>query len=155
MNIEEWKKLLRIDPNNIDEELIQQPVVFEEISEAYILAAAKRDLAKENLANVEASLDLNLRETVSKFTETKIKNLVLTDPKYQEAMTKYLDLKLEAEKLSILKDSFFQRHSLLKELSRQIIARMAGVPYINETYRQYDQQKQKINAIRNKRNIAG
>ena len=59
--LDELKEQLAIDKGVLDDEVIRQPVLFYAISEQLTDASAERDAAKEELANVDADLDINWR----------------------------------------------------------------------------------------------
>ena len=115
---EELAQNLRIDKHSLDDEVIQQPSLFYEVSEQYIRAAAERDQLKEELANVDAKLDAEVRSTLGdvKATEGKIKSRVQIDPKHAAAFDAWLVAKEQADRLGVLKDAFQQRSYMLRDL---------------------------------------
>lgn len=118
--IDELKTYLKIDRNRLDEELEEQPMLLFQISEAYVQAAAQRDMLKEALATVDAKLDRKGREELDKredkVTETMVKNYVQTHKDHETATRSFLGAKGEAELLFALKDAFVSRGFMLRDL---------------------------------------
>ena len=108
--IDELREYLKIDKNRLDEELEEQPMLLFKISEAYVQAAAERDMLKEALATTDAKLDKKAREVLGrseeKVTEAMVKNYVQTGKDHETATRAYLEAKQQAELLSALKDAF-------------------------------------------------
>lgn len=124
--INEFKKYLEIDRNALDEELAHQPQLFFTVSEAYVEAAAMRDELKEKLATTDAELDnlvrIDLEQSQSKVTEAIVKNAIQSHPAHKAASDAYLAAKKEADVLLAMKDSFYQRASMIRDLSSLYIA---------------------------------
>lgn len=123
---EEWRKALRIDRNNLDEELEQQPSLFYEVAEACARARSLLDEAHDNVDIVEAELDANIRreaaESDERTTEKAIRAQIHAHPDRVEANEKFLQLKQRTEELDQLRDSFRQRGYMLRELVALFIA---------------------------------
>jgi hypothetical protein len=118
VDIDEFKKYLAIDKQALDDEVMQQPALFFEVSEAYAQAVAERDALKEELNAIDAKVFVYQRGGDPKATDTAIKSRVAVDPKHQKAFTEWLEAKEHADRLAALKDSFFQRSEMLKTLGR-------------------------------------
>lgn len=120
IDIEEFKRYLKIDKHALDKELEQQPMLFFKVSEAFIEAASERDMLKEQLATVDAKLDSKVRKDYDmadeKYTEAMVKNVVQTDRKHEDAATKYFDAKRQADLLFALKEAFQSRAYMLKDM---------------------------------------
>lgn len=116
INLNELKKTLSIDKYALDEELIRQPSLFFDVSEAYVEALALRDTKKEELATVDAELDAEVRLGNEKITEAKVKSLVQAHPKHEEAFISFNEAKLQADRLGALKEAFSTRAYLLRDL---------------------------------------
>ena len=119
-SLAELQESLAIDKSVLDDEVIRQPVLFYEISEQLTDAIAERDGAKENLAAVDAELDVEGRKKLSKAsaktTEKMFGNYVQTHPDHEDAFNKWLDAKTRADKLLALKEAFSQRSYMLRDL---------------------------------------
>lgn len=119
IDLVEFRKYLQINKHALDDELIQQPSLFYEVSEAYVQAAAERDAAKEALACADAKIDgiIRDRESDNKITETMVKNEVTLHPSHIKAFSSWLDAKLLADQLQAMKEAFQQRSYMLKDLA--------------------------------------
>jgi len=119
IDLEEFRGYLLIDKNALDQELVQQPSLFEKVGDAFAEAIAEKDAAKEELANVDARLDGMIRKSAAdkRVTDTAIKNRIQAHSKHQGAFAKYLTAKMRADKLGALKESFHQRSYMLRELA--------------------------------------
>jgi len=120
IDIDEFRNYLKIDKHALDQELEEQPMLFFKISEAYIEAAAERDMLKEQMATVDAKLDSKVRQAFDtadeKYTEAMVKNSVQTDKKHEDAVTKYFEAKKQADLLLALKEAFQSRAYMLKDM---------------------------------------
>ena len=120
MELDKLKSLLAIDKASLDDEVSKQPMLFFEVSEAYIEAMAERDACKEELASVDAGLDSKVRKKLEKasekITEPMVKNAIQIDKEHQEAFDTYMEAKIKADKLSVLKEAFDQRRSMLSSM---------------------------------------
>lgn len=118
MKIEEFRQYLTIDKLALDDEVVRQPSLFYEVSEAYVEAVAVRDDCKEALASVDAELDSSVRKALgdSKATEGNIKSQIQSHKKHKTAFDQYITAKEEADKLQALKEAFQQRSYMLRDL---------------------------------------
>jgi hypothetical protein len=117
-DIDEFRKYLKIDKQALDDEVMQQPALFFEVSEAYVQAVAERDALKEELAVTDADLYQAVKGSNEKSTDTFIKSKVQAASDHQKAFTEWLEAKEYADRLGALKDAFFQRSEMLKALGR-------------------------------------
>lgn len=117
-DIDEFRRYLKIDKHALDQELEEQPMLFFKISEAFVKAAAERDMLKEQLATTDAQLDAVAREGFAdqKYTEAMVKNEVQTDKKHDTAMLKFLRAKEHADLLQALKEAFQTRSYMIRDL---------------------------------------
>jgi len=118
VDIDEFENYLAIDKQALDDEVMQQPALFFQVSEAYAQAIAERDALKEELAGIDAGLYHTIKAKNEKSTDTFIKSKVQITADHQKAFTEYLEAKEHADKLGHLKDAFFQRSEMLKALGR-------------------------------------
>ena len=116
IDIAELRTYLQIDKLALDDEVVRQPSLFYEVSEAYAEAAAERDMLKEHLAGIDAELDKRFRKEGEKATEGKIKAQIQSYKAHQEAFDEWLEAKKQADKLQALKDAFQQRSYMLRDL---------------------------------------
>lgn len=118
MNYEEE---IKIDPDSLDVEWLEQPVLFMKYSRH--LAQMRRDVdeAKQNIDIVKAESDRKIREDpeaygITKVTEGSIASAVLTEDAYQEAQKNYLDVKYEMDMAQGAVNAFSQRKDALENL---------------------------------------
>lgn len=118
VDIDEFRKYLKIDKQALDDEVMQQPALYFQVSEAYAIAVAERDALKEEVAMVDASLYGKYRKSDPKATDTAIKSRISIEDGHQRAFSEYIEAKEYADKLGALKDAFNQRSEMLKALGR-------------------------------------
>lgn len=118
IDLEEFKGYLKIDKEALDNELVEQPMLFYKISQAFVMAAAQRDLLKEKLTETDAVLDTEVREALGdeKYTEAVVKNEVTKDKKHKAAFNDWLRAKTDADLFLALKESFSSRAYMLRDL---------------------------------------
>lgn len=116
-DIDEMRSYLAIDKHALDDAVIQNPVLFDRVAEAYAEATAERDALKEELATVDAQLDGSLRLKNTTATEGKVKALIQAHPQHQKAFTEWLEAKEYADKLGVLKEAFKDRSHMLRTLA--------------------------------------
>lgn len=124
--VESFKKELHIDKNSLDKALETQAAIYFQISEEYALAVSRRDEAYENIKQVDAQLNVSLRKELEddgkKVTEALVSSAVMQHKDHNAAVENHLQLKLDADILSALKESFHQRSYMLREMIELYIA---------------------------------
>ncbi len=111
------QQYLKIEKDELDEELIHQASLLHAASEAYEVACSERDDAKEALATADALLDAAWRKKLGeKTTEGNIKGHVQSDPQHAVAYEDYATKRLEAGKAKALKDAFSDKSDNIREL---------------------------------------
>ncbi len=118
VDIDEFRRYLAIDKQALDDEVMKQPALYYEVSEAYAQAVAERDVLKEELAVTDARLYGSNRKADAKATDTAIKSRINIESSHQQAFSEYVEAKEYADKLGALKDAFNQRSEMLKALGR-------------------------------------
>lgn len=120
MDLDDAKEKLIIEKNLLDDELINQPILYQEVAEQYALAISRRDAANENVKRVDADLYKRIREAAAvegtKVTEAMIQSEILTHPEHIEAYDAYLECKKQADLWATLKDSYSQRSYAIRDL---------------------------------------
>lgn len=115
-----YRASLAIDPDRLDDCLVEQPELYSHVAEAYAIAVSVRDEAKLELEEAAADLDRQLRIAAVKkeerVTDKTIEKWITTMPKIKELTRKFLDTKKEADLWGALEKSYNQRLSALKEL---------------------------------------
>jgi len=119
--MEDYTKYLKIDKDNLDEECINQPVLYDEyasqvpdlIHEMEIckieMEELRADLYKENVTNA-------LKAGDKKPTEKAIENQIILDKNFQTAQDDYYEAKKKAEKSRVVRDAFMQRKEMIRGL---------------------------------------
>lgn len=117
---EELEFSLKIDPDDLDTCLVDQPGYFYHVAEQVAHANARRDTIKLELEEKTADLDKEVRKNAlnaeEKVTEGGIQNRLRTMPAIQTLQRKYLDAKTEADRWAALKEAYQQRSFMLREL---------------------------------------
>ncbi len=120
VDLEEFRQHLTINKDSLDEDITVQSDLFFRVSEAYAFACSRRDAAKENIKQVDAQMDLNIRAEAAedgvKVTETKVFSLVAASDEHLEAASEHLDCIEEVNIFGSLKEAFSQRSYMLREL---------------------------------------
>lgn len=124
--MDDYKKDLQIDRNNLDEECIRQPVLFDIHAQDLIPLYKERDTLELQIELLSAQLDGVIRESASveskKLTEPKIKNEIMNNEQYQKLNNKYLLLCASVKSKEAIRDAFQQRRDMLKLLVELYIA---------------------------------
>ena len=143
---------LLINKSELDEELVKQAALFYSASESYVDAAAMRDTKKEELATVDAELDAEMRLGNEKVTEARIKSMIQTHPRHQEAFVAYNEAKLLADRAGVLKEAWHQRSFMLRELVEIHMSSFYMPDAIKSTASElaYERQRESVARARNK-----
>lgn len=125
-SIEELRSCLKIDQNNLDTEISQQPVLYDQVSESAAMSRSRLDHAKDSIETIEAEISVQIRSDAEKedekLTESGIKVMIIGDKDRKKAVATYLGLKHETELWDKLENSFRNRGYMLRELSSLFIA---------------------------------
>lgn len=125
-DLEQYRGYLRIDRDDLDTSLMEQPEMFHHVANAFVEASARRDEAKLELEELLAELDQSVRAKAlqddEKLTETALQNRLREMPRVQEAQRRCLATRKEADRWVALKESFQQRSFMLRELVHKLIA---------------------------------
>ena len=122
--VEEFRTHLLIDQHNLDSELVHQPTLYNEVAKALAHAESRRDQLSEKLKVVDAHLytdwKTELEEAAGdgkRITDTAIANAIQQDSNHEKARSKYLSAKEEAAVLLAMKEAFYQRSYMLRDLA--------------------------------------
>jgi hypothetical protein len=111
---------LRIDPDDLDACLVEQPGLFYEVAESVSVANSQRDAIKLELEEAQAELDQQFRrkalEEDVKVTETMLQNQIRTTPRIKQLQRDYLESRTRADNRLALKEAYHQRSFMLREL---------------------------------------
>lgn len=120
MDLKNLQDSLLINQNALDYEIMHQAQTYNEIGIATVEAKSEADALYEAYKNTDATLNISVREELTalgtKFTEAIVAAKVATHPDHVTAYQDYLNAKLVADKLSVLKDAYSQRSSMLRDL---------------------------------------
>jgi hypothetical protein len=119
---------LRIDEHELDKECQRHPELFQAVADELTFALSRRDEAKAILAEVEASVELDMRKKgrTEKLTNPEVAAMVCIDQRVRDAKRQHLRLAHEAARLSALKESFEQRSYQLKQMTQLYLASYFG-----------------------------
>ena len=111
---------LKIDEHALDIALREHPDLFYQVATELALAISNRDEAKQDLDEVEAEVDIELRNAAAisgeKTTETQIQSNKKISKKVKSANDKFLAERLNAAKWTALKEAYESRSYALSKL---------------------------------------
>jgi hypothetical protein len=118
---------LFIDKNALDDELVEQPQLFMEVSALLAKAISRRDLAREEQKQIDARLDPEIRSRLGEEKEGRITNAMIeaeleAHPDHIAAREAYKKASAEVAKLEGLQEAFRQRSFMLRELVSLYVA---------------------------------
>jgi hypothetical protein len=120
MEIEEARKYLAIDRDDLDSCLEQQPELYHSVALSYEQAVSARDLAKLELEEAQAEIGAEMRTRASdnkeRLTEGALDQYVTTHPRVQKLERALLKAKGSTGEWSALKEAFQQRSFMLREI---------------------------------------
>jgi len=124
--LSEFRGQLSIDPDNLEQECVMQPLLFCQIGELAAEARADAKKAKEHVEYVKARLKGEMRTNpktygLDKVTDKAIEAAVQAHPDTQEAIRDYIESNRAADALSILQTSADQRRAMLKNLVELLV----------------------------------
>jgi hypothetical protein len=156
---ERLEAAITIDRDALDDELVMQPQLLWQVSEAYTDAVSRADQAKEALAVSQSKVSLRIRRDLSRKGEKATENIITakinTDEEYQAAIEEHLTAKNEAEKLRGLKEAYLQRGFVLKDLCALYVAGYFGETTVRganvETVRRDEYARNRVQLAKNRR----
>lgn len=117
---------LRIDTDDLDGCLVEQPDHYYKAALAHAEAVGRRDAAKLALEGLEAQIDGEVRADYDardeKVTEARIHKEIRDDTRYKDAKRRHLELSTDVDRLLALKEAFQQRSFMLRELVTLTVA---------------------------------
>jgi hypothetical protein len=151
---------LRLDENDLNIEIVQQPGMFQKVADRYALAKSQRDQAKDDLKTVEAQTSLDIRREKAdkgeKTTEAELGQLVQVSPERRAAFRRYINAEQLAAQLEGLVESWRSRGWMIKELCNlktSAYDQQSSVSSPTADYRnqQYDSNRAKLATGREER----
>lgn len=111
---------LAIDQHGLDIALREHPDLFYKVASELALAISNRDEAKQDVDDIEAVVDMELRRAASisedKVTEKAIESNKRADKRVVSANDKFLEARFEAAKWAALKEAYESRSYALSKL---------------------------------------
>lgn len=108
---------LKIDRDQLDREIAEQPELFNKVAREYAMAVSKRDDAKAKVKLTRAEAFTEVRERNPKATMDAVNALVEQDETYLRAVQLHIDLCLVADQLEADRDALQERGFMLKTLA--------------------------------------
>ena len=114
------KRLLKIDPLNLNNEIAEHPVVLQEIGEKVMKLRSEKDTLELKLETTEATIAQEIRNVggEKKLTEAAIKEMVLADPRRHALMEDYLQICEDYNIWNALYGAFQSRGYMLRDLAQ-------------------------------------
>ncbi len=126
--LEEYREKEHIDTNDLGEELINQVVLFDAVADKCARAIAAKDTAEAEVKRIYAALSKEIRSMFDKITEAKLDSEILVRVEYVEALKQAIDVKYQANRWITVKESFYQRASMLTKLVDYLRTTYQGMP---------------------------
>jgi len=141
--------LLKIDRDQLDEELIAQAQHFWHVAEAHERAVSQQDEKKLDLEITEVELDKEVREQMAadgeRVTEKQVEASVKREDEYYKANQAYISAKAEAGRWSALREAYRHRRDMLIELSKKSQQRrydeLTGAGEVREARTRYEDRR--------------
>lgn len=133
--LQQAKNGLQIDSDDLDSAIINQSVLFYNVSQELVAAKENRDKLKDALDRIEAELSSDFRiellENKEKVTEARLKELVINDTEFQHARSNYLKARNLVDSWESMKEAYSQRSFMIRELAHLWAANYYGDPSIS------------------------
>lgn len=117
--IKDYEKALLVDEHALNEELQHQPDLFYRVSKLLLNAISERDAAKQDLVELEARVDAEIRKDASvsgeRVTEKEVESQKKLNPKVTKAIRDLHALQLQVAKYTALKEAYMQRANVLRD----------------------------------------
>lgn len=119
--IEQFNAGLGIDKHALDDELANNPKVFEEIADALALAISRRDAASDEVKEIMAECDQSIRvgfekEEKKKPAEPQIAQMVILHPDVKAAKARLRNREEDVGRLQAMKESYQVRGYAIKDM---------------------------------------
>ncbi len=123
------KRLLKIDPLNLNNEIAEHPVVLQEIGEKVVKLRSEKDTLELKIETTEATIAQEIRAEGEgkKLTEATVKEMVLADPRRHALMEDYLQICEDYNIWNALYGAFQSRGYMLRDLA-QLSTNMLTAP---------------------------
>ena len=119
-DLKELEDKLQINQHALDEALREHPDLFYKVASELALAISNRDEAKQNLDELEAEVDIDIRKEAAvsgeKTTETQILSMKKIDKRVKAANDTFLAERMNTGKWTALKEAYESRSYALSKL---------------------------------------
>lgn len=114
------KRLLKIDPLNLNNEIAEHPVVLQEIGEKVVKLRSEKDTLELKIETTEATIAQEIRAggEGKKLTEATVKEMILADPRRHALMEDYLQICEDYNLWNALYGAFQSRGYMLRDLAQ-------------------------------------
>jgi len=120
-----YKEDIEINRHKLDEEIINQPVLYLEWAQKASEAMAHKQRTEQKRKLIKAELDKKYREQFEsngeKYTEAKLDSYIRSDKEFKNATDEYIDAMEQEQIYADVKWAFQQRKSSLELLQEGII----------------------------------
>jgi len=119
--MENYKKYLGIDKNDLDEECVKQPTLYDKFASQVPDLIHSMDIAKTEMEKLYATMYQDIVSTSigngeKKPTDKAIDNEITSSELFQEEKLGYYEAKKKAELGKVIKESFMQRKEMIRGL---------------------------------------
>lgn len=155
-HISAFRGKLAIDPDNLEQECVRQPLLFFEIGELAAEARSDAKKAKEHVAYVQARLKGEMRLNpqtygLEKVTDKAVEAAVQAHDDTQEAIRDHIETSKAADAMTLLQTSAEQRRAMLKNVVELIVHNYYNSGDVAESKgRKSERNMAAINAYRNR-----
>tara|TARA_Y100000310_G_scaffold329558_1_gene399657 strand:- start:2 stop:472 length:471 start_codon:yes stop_codon:yes gene_type:complete len=119
--MEDYKEYLKIDKDNLDEECMNQPILYDEFASQVPDLVFAMDMTKLSMEECWADLYKQIvakavHHGEKKPTEKTIETAITMTGEYQQLQDKYYQAKKKAEKAKIVREAFMQKKEMIRGL---------------------------------------
>ena len=111
------KQITKLDTGALDQELVDQPQLYGEVSVMFEMSRAAEAVAKHDLEVAKAAAFQRLIHGEEKIAIGKADKLILLDEKVEKANNVYLQIYRKTAALRALTLTLVQRHDMLIQIS--------------------------------------
>lgn len=130
--VEEFEARIKVDPNDLDNELIEMPELIYHAHVQHALAVSRRDKLKEQLRGAEAAYAAQRRESGEKITEAQIKREIEDADEFYKARLKLIDEQALVSRWDGIRSAFQARKFMLHDLTELTLARLYTKQAVDE-----------------------
>ena len=119
--MDDYKEQLKIDKDNLDEECINQPVLYDRYASqvpdsVYGMDQAKLDMEVLKADLYKKNIALAIKDGGKKPTDKSLESDILLDSDFQKVQDIYYEAKKKAEKAKAVREAFMQRKEMIRGL---------------------------------------